>query len=377
MKPGRQLKRKGQKGISLLAVAIALAVVSVITVGLTRGKLTRVEQSAGATFGYSVNQVSQAVDNYRGSNLATLVTANPVVPGVANPMAPTIAELQATGYLSGSVAAGLPDGNTYRITLAKNPPGCIGPSVTCNPYSILSLVNPIVDIETGKPSITRLSALIDAIQDSASYSALPNPAQITGGNGGWTVANPDPANREGILVVVAGLGGTGTQWLRVGDPRDPMFMNNMTVFGYIKPSNGPGQTVVAGTACTEPSGAIKNDAAGRVLSCQNGIWTATDGAKAVIQRGPISDVPGGQTFTLDVCPPGGTPWASYVGQISAGNVTVIPPYQVLSYSFFQSGGNWVTLTRATRPPAAPVTVNADGAILGVVPLGTFTSGCSY
>ena len=138
-----------------------------------------------------------------------------------------------------------------------------------------------------------------------------------------------------------------------------------------------GRTVTAGTACTEPTGAIRNDAAGRVLSCQGGFWTAGDGAKSMALRAPVTDVKGGTSFAVDTCAAGGTPWATYTGQTSATNVTVSPPYQVLTYSVTLTAGNWVTLTQAAKPPSAPVTVNSDSSILGVIPMGTFVSGCSY
>lgn len=363
--------------MSLLAMVMAITVMGLVSAGWARRQLISSEQTAGASLGYTLNQVALAIDNYRGANLATLVTASPAVSGVANPMTPTLAELQTTGYLNSAISTILPDGNSYRISINKTPAGCVGPSATCNVYSVLSLVNPVLDISTGHPSIQRLSALLGAVQDSASFSVLPNPAQITGGNGGWTVANPDAAARVGIVVVVAGLGGTGTQWLRVGDPRDPNFMGNETVNGYIKPSGGAGQTVTAGTACTEPAGAIRNDGAGRILSCQGGLWTAGDGSKSAASAPPQNNVPGGASFAVDTCAAGGTPWASYTAQTSATNIALTTPYQVVTYSVSQSGANWVTLTQALAPPAAPVTVNSNASLLGVIPQGVFTRGCSY
>lgn len=376
----KHVSRPRQRGLSLPLVATVLAVASLLVVGFTRVKLNSAVALAGETFGTSVNLVSQAVDNYRDTYVSQLTSAAPVIAGFASPMAPTVAELKAVGLLNVAVGDTLPDGNAYNIRILKQPAGCVGPSVLCNVYSIINLTQPIVD-DNGNPNIVRLGALTSAIKSpaGASYSTSASLANITGGNGAWTVSNPDPAQRSGIVVVVAGLGGSGTQWLRVGDPRDPTFGNSTSTNTYLKASNGVGQTVVAGTACVDPTGAIRNDVAGRLLTCQGGKWTGTDGSKVIMYKPPVTGVVGGTSFPVDTCPsssPPATAWATFVAETSATNMTVIPPYQVVNFSVSQVGGNWVTLTTATRPPAAPVTVNNNSAILGVVPTGTFTSGCA-
>jgi hypothetical protein len=369
--------RASQAGISLPLMAIFLAVMALVVLGVTRKQVLVAESNAGTAYGYGLGQVALGVDNYRATNLAALTAATPVLAGFANPMQPTVAELKVATYINAAVANTMPDGNGYRIEIKKQPAGCVGPSTLCNVYSVLSLTNPILD-PNGIPSITRLGALVAAVPDPVGYSAIPDLTTIQGSAGAWSIPNPDPGQRAGIVAVVAGLGGSGSQWLRVGDPRDPSFTGNTTTAGYLKPSAGVGQTVIAGTVCTpDPTGAIRNDPIGRVLSCQGGKWTATDGAKSVTLRAPIGNVPGGTSFPVDVCPPGGIPWATYSAQNSAVNLTVIPPLMVLNYTVSQSGANWLTLTQAVSPPAAAQTVNGNPAILGVIPMGVFSSGCSF
>lgn len=370
--------RTNQRGFSIPAMAIFLVALAVIVLGGTRKQILVAERDAGASLGSGLNQVAQGVDNYRATNLAALTAATPTIAGFANPLAPTVAELKAGDvYLNSSVAETLPDGNAYKIQIFKMPAGCVGPATNCNVYSVLSLTNPILEAN-GTPSVHRLSALVASVTDPVGYSSKPDLTTIKGSNGAWSIPNPDAGQRAGIVAVVAGLGGSGSQWLRVGDPRDPSFTGNTTTAGYLKPSAGAGQTVIAGTVCTpDPTGAIRNDSTGRVLSCQGGVWTSTDGAKSVTLRAPMGNVPGGTSFPLDVCPPGGTPWATYSAQNSAVNLTVIPPLMVLNYTVSQAGGNWVTLTQAVSPPASAQTVNGNPAVLGVIPTGVFASGCSF
>lgn len=369
--------RTNQRGFSIPAMAIFLVALAVIVLGATRKQILVAERDAGASLGSGLNQVALGVDNYRATNLAALTAATPTIAGFANPMAPTVAELKTATFIDTSVMNTLPDGNAYKIQIFKMPAGCVGPATNCNVYSVLSLTNPILEAN-GTPSVHRLSALIASVSDPVGYSSMPDLTTIKGSNGAWSIPNPDAGQRAGIVAVVAGLGGSGSQWLRVGDPRDPSFTGNTTTAGYLKPSAGAGQTVVAGTVCTpDPSGAIRNDTAGRVLSCQGGFWKATDGGKSVAMRAPIGNIPGGTSFPVDVCPPGGTPWATYSAQNSATNLTVLPPLQVLNYTVSQVGGNWVTLTQAVAPPAAAQTVNGNASILGVIPMGVFSSGCSF
>lgn len=370
-------RRRSMRGMSLPALALAIATMAILTIGVARQRLTSGLIHSGSALGYSINQVSLAVDNYRGTNLITLTSSTPSVSGFANALAPTVPELIAQNYLTPNVSAAPPGGNGYTISINKMPPGCVGPSATCNVWSQITLNNPLVEADGSALSNDRLSAIVAAIQEPASFSQRPDPTTITGGGGAWTVSNPDPAKRVGILTVVAGLGGTGTQWLHPGDPRDPAFNGNVTVAGYVKPSAGPSQTAVAGTACTEPTGAIRNDSQGRLLTCQGGIWTAPDGGKSHVLQAPINNVPGGTSFPVGTCAPGGTPWASYAAQQLGVNDTVSPPVQAISYSVSQSGSNWVTLTQAATSTTSGITVNANSSILGFIPYGVFSSGCSY
>ncbi|WP_244789455.1 shufflon system plasmid conjugative transfer pilus tip adhesin PilV [Cupriavidus pauculus] len=55
--------------------------------------------------------------------------------------------------------------------------------------------------------------------------------------------------------------------------------------GALVPSMGGGQQVYDGQGCSDPQGAIRSDAAGKILSCQYGVWRGVGGgiAKAVAQ----------------------------------------------------------------------------------------------
>ena len=373
----RHSRKKQQRGY-IGGLTIVLVVLAILMVAYARHQVVVANREAGASLGSAMSQVSSALTRYRKDKfLALTSSATPTVAGVANPMAPTVDELKALGYLNTSVSSTLM-GNTYQTGIFRNPAGCVGPASTCDLFSVLWLKNPIVDSQTGNPNIDKMATMIAAVDGTAGYSGLPDLTKITGNQGSWTIVNPDPQQRAGIVVIVNGLGGFYPAFLQVGDPRDPAFTGDATVAGYIRPSAGVGQTVVAGDSCTTvPAGSMKADTAGRILSCQGGKWKATDGSNTAITIAPVNNVIGGTTFPVVPCAPGGTPWATYSAQLSAVNDALIPPVEVVQYSVSRSGSSWVTLTEAVRPPSGSVTVNSDPSVLGATPRGVFVAGCSY
>ena len=267
----RRARQRPQRGISLLSMAMVIGIVAMLMVGATRDRIRESTSQAGAVMGSGVALVAQAVEQYRTQNMGTLTMATPTIPDFANPMAPTTAELKAAGYLNVNVADTVGDAGTYTIALQKTPVGCVGPSATCNVWSRIHLSNPIVD-PNGLPNVTRLTALIARVQQSTSYSRAPTPASITGGGGAWTIPNPDPGGRPGILVIVAGLGGATEPWLRVQDPRNPDFRGPVTAIQF--------DTIhkVIGSACT-PQGAFASAVDG-LAYCNAGVWVIYNGQVA-------------------------------------------------------------------------------------------------
>lgn len=257
--------RSAQRGVSLVLIALVLGVLAVGLVGFGRSQVRTASERAGQSVGSAIEAVSDAVNQYRTTNAATLSSATPTVPGFANPMVPTIAELKTNLYLNANVADSLGDYGAYNIAILKNPAGCIGPATNCQVWSRINPVNPIVDKRSNTPDVAMLAGLISRLGEAASYSAAPTPATIVGGNGAWSIANPDGANRAGILVVVAGLGGSDGPWLRVQDTRNPDF-------------RGPSVTGIQfdtehktiGAACT-PQGAFASAAQG-IVYCNAGVW---------------------------------------------------------------------------------------------------------
>lgn len=76
----------------------------------------------------------------------------------------------------------------------------------------------------------------------------------------------------------------------------------VTAAGAIVPSADPNQRVANGWGCADPQGAIRSDANGKSLSCQNGVWRAASGGGTGIHS--VYWIAGGSglgDFTPAVC----------------------------------------------------------------------------
>jgi Tfp pilus assembly protein PilX len=263
-----------QRGFSLVTVALVLGVVALALVGVSRYAVSASSRSAGLNMGSVFNEIAKGVNQYRSANLIALTSATPTIAGFASPMAPTIAELKTAGYISTNLSSTFGEFGTYNVRIFTTPSGCVGPSSTCNVYSVLWPTNPVTDPTTGKPDVVRLSALISQLtEESGSYSTATTPGSITGGNGGWSITNPDSTQRAGILVAVAGLGGSGFPYLVVGDTRNPDFQNLVSGSAFNTPTN---QTI--GGACTT-NGSFGTASTG-IAYCYNNIWVLYDSQQA-------------------------------------------------------------------------------------------------
>lgn len=261
--------RNKQRGISLPAMAIALGVMALILVVISHTRLRAANELAGRNLGGSLNELGRAVELYRTTNLTVLTGVAPVVvAGFADPYAPTMSELRAAGFMADPLDLADSD---FGVSLTRTPLGCISPADDpCSIWSRIVVNEPVVGAG-GEMNADRLNALVARVTTAtASFSGPPDPAVIIGGGGTWTIANPDPGARPGIVVLVNGLGGAGEPWLRVGDTRNPNFQGpSVTGTQFDTPMKN------VGDACV-PQGAFASATNG-IVYCNAGIWMLYDG----------------------------------------------------------------------------------------------------
>jgi hypothetical protein len=193
----RRQRRSAQLGYLLVELALVLIITSFIT---TRqfGEVARAIETAQAkaTAQYAV-ELQSAVNVYALTNLVALKQSAPV-PGFANAMQPTVAELLAAKFLPSGFPPVSPLGLLFRPVLTTNcpAPACV---VTGQAYTTKSLRDPDGDVMTGV-----LSDAVSAIGIDGSMSLVESPALLTSLGGGAT-ANP-MGNMPGILSIRIGSG---------------------------------------------------------------------------------------------------------------------------------------------------------------------------
>lgn len=262
-----------QRGVSLPGIAIAIGVMALILLVVTAQQLRASNEAAGRNLGGTLNEIGKAVELYRTANLLALTGAAPVVvAGFVDPYAPTMSELQAAGYIAAPLNVQDVD---YAVALTRSPLGCVAPiDEPCTVWSRVAMTQPVVE-PGGGLNADRLNALVARVTSAtASFSGPPDPSVIVGGDGAWTITNPDAASRAGIVVLVNGLGGAGEPWLYVGDTRNPNFRGpSVTGPQFDTPHK------VVGDACT-PQGAFASAVNG-IVYCNAGTWMLYDGPVVV------------------------------------------------------------------------------------------------
>lgn len=205
MKNIRRVSLRRQAGNILLTTAAGLGVLGIAQVGSTKYMLAKASDAKGTAIGAQMADIQGMLDAYVTSHYPQLQQATPVVSGVADPMAPTLAELQALGLPNTSVLGAPAAGGTYQIRIATAPAGCSG--TACNIRAKVWLDTPLTT-DDGGPDIRVLGAAVAAGSGGLGFSLPADPTTITS-SAGWAESNPDAAGRPGILMAATGYSASG------------------------------------------------------------------------------------------------------------------------------------------------------------------------
>jgi type II secretory pathway pseudopilin PulG len=205
------LNFRKQHGYSLPTLAIVLAVMSIIQLGVSRSNIAASARAEGKAIGGGAHTLSQALGAYQ-NHYRTSLTQTPAAPiplpsggTVANPLQPTLSELAELRFLTTTFTGFAPHGGSYLYQIEQVPSGCT-PS-TCNLASRVWTSTAVTNPETGNVDIRRLGAAASEAGSAAGYSTLDAPGTING-TGGWSAPNP-VGNVPGILMVINGVGAPG------------------------------------------------------------------------------------------------------------------------------------------------------------------------
>ncbi|WP_404995438.1 hypothetical protein [Cupriavidus pauculus] len=400
-------------------MTLVLTVATLLLQNYAKERANEAARTVGRTVGQAVLDISNVMGTYITKFADSLMLGTPI-PGVANPMEPTMAELQALGLPHATFGTVSPVGGNYRMRVVKLPVGCVG--TDCNLATRVWLDQPILN-ELGQPDGRRLIAAGNAIGADGGFSERATPGTIYYG-GGWTSENPDAAQRAGIVSAVNGY--QSSMWgsfVRIRDTRDPNLQGNLTVAGDIAGNKITANTIVSngdlvmngaapqGAACSTPFATRRNSTtnAGWVI-CDGTRWQPIGTAVTNVTEGTVCSI-NGQTATnvnnqqyvckngyyvsitslipknvemaryvhgdnnvtvpKPTCAAGGTPSFSMEARTMGADFTQAPPFTAVRYGADDYGWAWV-------PRILLVNMNGateSGNVLGLQ--GVFKVECYY
>lgn len=302
-----------QRGVTSVQIAVTLAVVGLLNVGLIYKTMRDLSKSNGRVLGGAAATINTALSDYLKAWGPKIAAGLPVSNGsvtVGIKLKPTLAELSSLGHLK-AVLATAPNGGAWLIDIETVPAGCGLPG-PCNFKSTVTLDKPVLTAG-GKVDSIALAEATGVIGADGGYSDAESPSTILYA-GGWAAPNKAGAV-AGTLAAMAGYGATNYTGLKnVGD------------------------------ACTV-AGEVATSTTGQQLICRGTQFVTTLNSLPAYRVGQKQLVKDGDVVTKPTCEAGGTPAYSIESNQSAVDVAVAPPRQVQYATVQDLGATWRVVIR--------------------------------
>lgn len=268
--------RRRQWGLSGIELLISIAIIGIVTGTLALGYQEYVRERAGNDVASALKRVQTGVYSLIQSSNGLYITASPV-PGLADPLAPTVAELAAIGAMPAGSTANAPGGRQVQIRIRRVPVGCstTPPLLNCDLDYIVYLDGPIRNPLSNRVDDTVAGRVVLNLGALGGASSTENPTVISGRNGGWTYPNPNGAV-GGVVALFESLAGSNFDRYLPRDGSLPItgnlnFAGNSALNINQISFQNPG--AAAGSACTGSGTAITRGSGGEgLLSCIGGVW---------------------------------------------------------------------------------------------------------
>jgi len=277
-----------QGGFSLVGLAVALALTSMIAIWASNQLVQRIEDAAARSTGVWLMQVRQAMAQTLQRHFDALSKGGPLVgeggaPLFADPFAPTVAELRTQAYLPADFPARTAMGFGVRVHIVRHD-ACPGPR--CRLDALVYSDTPVLKKGTHAPDLVGISTIIDAAQGYAGAVWPEAPGRVRGP--AFSFPNPlanAPPYAAGTVALWAGIGGQAetsvqpvmpdlTPYVKIGDARDPSLAGSLTAASSIIAGGylSVGARATAGHPCNVGVGTVASSHESELLTCQSGVW---------------------------------------------------------------------------------------------------------
>jgi prepilin-type N-terminal cleavage/methylation domain-containing protein len=242
-----------QYGYTLIELAVALIIISVLSIYAAKKLIQDTDDASAAATGAYVVTAAAGLERYVIINYAELINRTPVVKGVSNPLAPTMAELKTILRLPSNFPAFAPNQQQVQFDIDRSE-GCLNASPSATPISSCVLLpSACLTAPLKVRGIYRDDLVTQAVmtmQGHGGRSRVEAPATIRGAS--FSVRNPVNKTPVGILCAANTVDAAlYDQFLKFADARDPMFRGDVSIAGDLKVGKGSPDNGVTACALSE------------------------------------------------------------------------------------------------------------------------------
>ena len=272
-----------QQGFALLELAVAAAIVTMLTIWAASALANRLEDARSEATGRWLLSIRTAAMEMASAEYEALAGLAPAKFSYSDLLAPTLAELQQAGHLAKGFPLSSPFGHSANVHILTNG-GC--PGENCLPEILVTTLAST----TGKPDDIDPTVVGQVLLSTQGYGGAvhaESPERVRGAV--FDLPNTSLPGMTAPLPVgtVAAHGGADsglhTRFVRMRDSRDPDLQGALSVRKDVQAGGALSGQVLGLQAVATPGaacsgvGVFSRSTSGNLLSCQRGRWAYEDG----------------------------------------------------------------------------------------------------